>query len=164
MNLGAVLAFEGDAAAATLLAEAMVIFDRLGDQPGRARTLHDLGFVAARQGNHALARARFAASLALFHQLHDRRNGAKCLEGLAGVAVASGQDERAARLFGAAEALREAIGAPLPPSYCVSYEENVGSVRASLAAAPLVAAWAEGRAMSLEEAVAYALRGATETA
>ncbi len=157
MNLGAVLAFQGDAAAATLLAEAMAIFDRLGDQLGRARTLHDLAFVAARRGDQALAGAHFAASLALFHQLHERRNAAKCLEGLAGVAVASGQDERAARLFGAAEALREVIGAPLPPSYRVSYDENVGSLRAHLAAAPVAATWAEGRAMSLEEAVAYAL-------
>ena len=157
MNLGAVLAFQGDAAAATLLAEAMAIFDRLGDQLGRARTLHDLAFVAARRGDQALAGAHFAASLALFHQLHERRNAAKCLEGLAGVAVASGQDERAARLFGAAETLREVIGAPLPPSYRVSYDENVGSLRAHLAAAPVAATWAEGRAMSLEEAVAYAL-------
>jgi hypothetical protein len=56
-----------------------------------------------------------------------------------------------------AEALREAIGAPLPPDERPDYEREVAHVRAQLDEAAFKAAWQEGRVMTLEEAVAFAL-------
>ena len=82
------------------------------------------------------------------------------LEYLARVAGGLGQPERAARLFGAAEALREAIGAPLPPSGRDDHEREVAAARAHLDEHAFVQALAEGQAMSLEQAIAYALEGA----
>jgi hypothetical protein len=63
------------------------------------------------------------------------------------------QPEHAARLFGATEAVREALGAPVPPSERADYERHVAAVRAALDAA----AWAAGRAMALEDAIVLAL-------
>ncbi|MFN8499018.1 MAG: tetratricopeptide repeat protein [Anaerolineae bacterium] len=157
MNLGATAAFQGDPQAEPLLQEAMTLFERLGHKYGRARTLHDLGFLAADQGDFALADARFAQSLVLFHELGDRRNEAKCLEGLARVSAALHHPERAAHLLGAAETLRDKMESPLPPSYRAAYERTVASVRGELDAPTLARAWAEGKAMTLEAAVAYAL-------
>ena len=79
------------------------------------------------------------------------------LEGLAAAAEAHGQTERAARLFGAAEAWREVAGTPLSPVQRAGYEREVAAVRAQLDAARFAAAWAQGRAMSLEQAIAYAV-------
>ena len=62
-----------------------------------------------------------------------------------------------ARLWGAAAALREEIGAPLPAHERRHYEEAQASARGRLDEAMWAAAWAEGRAMPLEQAVAYAL-------
>ena len=47
-------------------------------------------------------------------------------------------------LLGAAEAVRQHIGAPLPPVYRADYERSVAAARALLSE-KLFAAWAEGR-------------------
>jgi hypothetical protein len=76
---------------------------------------------------------------------------------LAGVAGGWGDVERAARLWGAAEALREAIGAPLPPNLTPYHDGLVAAIRAGADEEAWAAAWAAGRALPLEEAIAAAL-------
>ena len=61
------------------------------------------------------------------------------------------------RLFSAAEALREAIASPLAPSDRPTYDRDVTAARAQLDELAARAAWEEGRAMLLEQAIAYAL-------
>ncbi len=157
MDTGATAHAQGDPAASALLEESLTIFQSLGDKLNVACCLHDLGAVAARQGDQMLARSRFTTSLGLFREVRDRRNLIKCLEGLAGVSVTEGRVEKAARLFGASEALREALGTPLPGSYRANYERNLSIVREQLDEASVAATWAEGRAMTMEQAIAYAL-------
>jgi len=74
-------------------------------------------------------------------------------------AAAQGQAQRAARLLGSAEALRETIGAPLPVSDRAHYDYDryAASIRVALGEERMAAAWAEGRAMTLEQAIACAL-------
>jgi hypothetical protein len=69
---------------------------------------------------------------------------------------------RAVRLWGAAEKLRERIGAPLPPVDQTKHTQTVADARTYLDVATFAAAWAEGRAMPLEQVVAYALTAAVE--
>ena len=64
---------------------------------------------------------------------------------------------RAARLFGAAEALRESVCVPLPRVHCADYERDVAAARTQLDEATFAVAWAAGQAMTLEQAIAYAL-------
>ena len=64
---------------------------------------------------------------------------------------------RAARLFGAAEGLRQAMGALLPPVHRAEHDRSVAAVRTALGEGAFAAAWAEGRAMSLDEVVALVL-------
>jgi len=95
------------------------------------------------------------------------------LEGLGTVAVSAREGAaepeidmagaiRAARLFGAAEALREAIGAAMDQTEQTTYDQSIGSIRARLGTEEFAAAWAEGRAMAMEEAVEYALEAGQE--
>jgi non-specific serine/threonine protein kinase len=79
------------------------------------------------------------------------------LEDLAAVLAAQGEATRAAQLWGAAEALREEIGAPLAPAERSRYEAAVASAREDCPDAAFESAWAEGRVMTPEAAIAYAV-------
>ena len=68
---------------------------------------------------------------------------------------------RAARLCGAAESLLERIGAVMVLTDPADLERTVAAGRAQLGEEGFAAAWAEGRRMSLEQAVAYATSGLT---
>jgi hypothetical protein len=116
-----------------------------------------MGNAAHRQGDYATACAFYEKSLTIRRELGDERGVIECLEGFAHAACAQGQGERAAQLFGAAEALREAIGAPLPSIDRADYDRSVAAARVVLGEEAFLAAWAAGRAMTMEQAVAYAL-------
>jgi hypothetical protein len=77
---------------------------------------------------------------------------------MADVAIGEEQPRRGVRLLGAADRLRETIGAPLPPQEQVDHERRLAALRAALDEPTFDAAWAEGRAMTLEEAVAEAMK------
>lgn len=81
------------------------------------------------------------------------------LEYTAGIIGAQGRFDEATRLFGAADAAREATGTVRFASHQEAYEADLATVRAGLGEEAFVAAWQEGRAMSLDEAFAYSSRG-----
>ena len=112
--------------------------------------------MALSQGSYAHAKAHYDESLSLRQALGDTEGIAAALEGLAGVAQGQGQPLSAARLYGAAQALRDAIGAPLPPTDHAFYERTLADVRVQLEAAPFEKAASEGRAFTLAQAIADA--------
>jgi non-specific serine/threonine protein kinase len=71
--------------------------------------------------------------------------------------MAQGQAEKAVRLFGAAAALRASIGSVIDPADQANYERNRKSLQDKLGKERFAAARDEGRAMNMEQAVAYAL-------
>ena len=79
------------------------------------------------------------------------------LEAMAGVAGARGQAQRAARLWGAAQAFREDMGAPLPSDELAMLEPYLTTARSLVEEEVWEAARAEGRAMTPEQAMEYAL-------
>jgi predicted ATPase/DNA-binding CsgD family transcriptional regulator len=84
------------------------------------------------------------------------------LEALAGLAALGESFQEAARLFGAAEAARDAHGLARYSVDGQAYEADVERVRAALPDEEFRVAWQQGRAMSLDDAVAYASRGRGE--
>lgn len=137
--------------------ESLANYKHLDDKQGISDMLSELGLVARYQGNYQQAVSLLKESLSLERELRDKRSIALCLERLAGVNCALGQPERAARLFGVAEVLREAIGAPVAASDRAGYECDVADVRAALDEAVFAREWAQGRTMTLEQALEYAL-------
>jgi hypothetical protein len=81
---------------------------------------------------------------------------AEGLEGLGTALCALGQTARVVRLLGAATALREAIGAPMPLCDRARQTRSRDQARATLGEAAFGAAWAEGQALSLDEAATLA--------
>ena len=134
-------------------------FTAVGDKKGVIVSLHHLGMAAAMEGEHNQARAMHEQALALCEEVGDTRFLLRSLAGLAGVARAQGQGERAARLLGAVDALMETMFPPMRPYERTESEVAVAAVRAALSEERFAAVWAEGRAMSPEEAVRYALSG-----
>ena len=70
----------------------------------------------------------------------------------------TGKSRAAARLYGAAEKLRESVGGRVQRGDLPDYESGRAMLKAALTAADLDRLWAEGRAMTTEEAVDYALK------
>jgi hypothetical protein len=97
--------------------------------------------------------------LAMQRDLGYKRGIAFTLRVLGHLAHHEGASARAARLMGAAIALREALGIIVVPNDRAEYDRIVESARARLGEATFASAWAEGRAMSLEQAIALALEG-----
>lgn len=108
----------------------------------------------AAQGDYAAARTLYEESFALGREMDDKALIASYLEGLADLNVAQGEALWAARLWGAAEALRETMNISLPPEYRSDYERAVATARPLLGEKIFAAAWAEGRAMTPEQALA----------
>jgi non-specific serine/threonine protein kinase len=144
---------------ATLLEESQSILRELGTKLTLAQTLSTLGETVLRQGDGTRAAAVYREGLALAAEAGSKTEVVGCLEGLAEVALTHGQPARAARLWGAAEVLREAIGSPPSPSEGSNphYESALAAARSRLDEAAWEAAWAEGRQMTPEEAIGYAL-------
>ncbi len=81
------------------------------------------------------------------------------LECLAALTVDAGGHREAARLLGSAHALRERMGAVRFKIYESGYEASVAALRDAVGEKDFDIAWAEGTALSTEEAIAYAQRG-----
>jgi DNA-binding CsgD family transcriptional regulator len=83
----------------------------------------------------------------------------ECLGTLAGEA---GSHREAAHLFGAAEAIRLHMGTVRFKVWDAGYEASVAALRNVMGEKDYDSAWAEGAALSIEEAIAYAQRGRGE--
>jgi DNA-binding CsgD family transcriptional regulator len=147
------------ALARTRCEEALQLYEALGHRQGISRALHGLAYVAYKARNYPRAMALSLETLALRRELRDVWGTPSSLEDLADIAGMTGQPERAARLYGAAEALREVIGVPLPPYHRSEYEREVAVTREALGEQAFADAYAAGRALPVEEAVAEALAG-----
>ncbi|MFL5805348.1 MAG: tetratricopeptide repeat protein [Roseiflexaceae bacterium] len=146
------------AQAQALLEECQVLFQQTQAPSAVAEAQFELGRVARARGDGLAAARQLTASLAGYREYWgNKREIAYCLEELAGLAATTQHPVRATRLFGAAEALRASVGIPLPPVHRADYERDVALVRANMDDATFAAAWAAGRAMTIDEAIAEAL-------
>ena len=105
---------------------------------------------AERDAHDALARA---AEIEAYLVIPD------ILECLAALAGDAGSHREAARLFGAAHAIRQRMGAVRFKVWDAGYEASVAALRDAMGEKDFDSAWAEGAALSTEEAIAYAQRG-----
>jgi predicted ATPase/class 3 adenylate cyclase len=166
VSLGRVAARGGDLAAARRhYTEARALQRDSGAAPrmlvGTACRLAELALL---EGEPAAARAGFVEALALARQAGDPGGLAAALEGLATVAAATAGPGRAVTLAGAAAALRERSGRPMPAADRPVYERWLAPASAALDEGARATALAAGRALTSEQAIAYALADAPATA
>jgi predicted ATPase/DNA-binding CsgD family transcriptional regulator/Tfp pilus assembly protein PilF len=135
--------------------EATEIFRELGAWLEIARCLAGVGWVALTRGDLELAAARLAEGLRLNQACGQRLGVARGLEAFAALAAARQQPEQAARLAGAACQLRESLGQPTGIGSRI--EAMLEVARDLLGASTAAALFAEGREMTADDAVGYAL-------
>jgi DNA-binding CsgD family transcriptional regulator len=159
LSLGYTLLLEGDyERGAALNEEAAALLRDHGYKGGSLElALNTLGWAALLQGGHERARTFYEECLILCKELGNKWIASESLEGLACTSAAEGEAEWAARLFGAAEALREAVGYQHVPEEDVWREPYLAATRSRLDEASWQEAWVEGRAMSMEQAIDFAL-------
>ena len=152
--LGELFDYQGKTEMARVrLEESLVIWNELGDKDGKGEALTRLARLEAHQGNVKAARALYKQSLTVMSE-RNHSEIATCLEGLAGVLAALGEPTCAGQIWGAAEALREATSEPMFPIYRTEYECGVASARETLGEQAFAVAWAQGRSMTPQEALA----------
>ncbi len=156
-NLGLAAIYQGDyQRAAQLYAECQPHFEQLGDRGNLSITLVNRGLLAQLQGDSAAAEDLYRQVIIMRHDLGDQGGMAEAFEGLA-EALTKRQPQRAAMLDGAAAALREIFNLPIPPLDQPRYEQQVAATRTLMGESAFAAAWGEGHAMPLAQAIDYAL-------
>jgi predicted ATPase/pimeloyl-ACP methyl ester carboxylesterase/DNA-binding CsgD family transcriptional regulator len=159
--LGLLAHFEGDnAAGRALLEQSLPLLRAVDDRWGTAVALYYLGRVASDQADTATAAARWIESLGICRAQGYLWCVPYLLEGVAVLAVVHGRPVESARLAGAAQALHDTIGAPLPPVWRADLDRRLAPARRALGKVAFAAAWGEGRALSVDEAVAEASQAA----
>ena len=118
--------------------------------------------VAIAQGEPDQAERDAHDALAIAASMQSYLDTSDTLECLAALAGDGGSHREAARLFGAAHAIRQRMGAVRFKIWDAGYEASAAAVRDALGDKDFEAAWAEGAALSTEEAIAYAQRGRGE--
>jgi non-specific serine/threonine protein kinase len=146
-----------------LLEERLAICRELGASDLLIQALGAMGHFVRDEGDYDLARSFYAESLSLRRKMSYQLAVAQSLEDFAALAGREGQAERAIRLLGAAELFCETLGARPPVAVVAEYERTRAAGCMALGEAGFAAAWAEGRALSLEEAVADALSSTRST-
>lgn len=164
-NLGFMASAQGDVRVAhDLYEESLALRRDLGDKLGTAVALNNLGNLAHAQGDNALAGRLYRESLIITHNIGNHREAAAALTGMAAAIQAvsetqagSAGHERAVRLAAAADALLATIGAVMEPELRSLHEVILAAARIKLDEACLADTWNEGKAMTLENVVTYAL-------
>jgi tetratricopeptide (TPR) repeat protein len=156
-KVGLVAFYRGEYARAhALFGESLDIFRQLGDRTGIASLLARLGRSALHQEQYANAQELVWESVQQFVQLGDKRNIIACLEVAAVLAAVRGHSVRAAQLWGATESVRATADMPVSPADRSHDASYLAAVHERLDNARFTAARAEGRALSLDQAIAVA--------
>ncbi len=108
------------------------------------------------------ARRLLAESLAIERESGERLGLAANLEVYGRLAAAQGQLVRAVCLYGSASVLRESVGLDACELGWPDPEPHVDRLRAALGVEAFAEAWEEGRALTLDESLDYALGEAAE--
>ena len=132
-------------------------FQEMRDQHRVNMIYSELAHMDRYEGKYQIAEAAYRKTIMVWQKLGHRPAIAHQLESFAFIAKTREQVERAVRLFGAAEALREKINIPMNPRERTEYDHQLADLRAGMDEKTFIALHAEGRAMTMEEAIEYAI-------
>ena len=157
MALGSTFWGDEDWVTAHLLSQkAYAGFQKLGDRYFQSVTLRHIGFTSVNLGDSTNGIAALRESLLLAQQLHSKYEIGWTLWRFAEAARRMDNSIRAARLYEAARTIFENIGTWWHEDK-LELEKILSACRVELDEAEFITAIAEGRAMTMEQAVAYAL-------
>lgn len=130
----------------------------LGDKTGATFALRRLGHLARIQGDLDRARKCYAEILSQVHEIEELRQTFGTILELAFMREQAGKFAESAQLFGAVETLYPIVYKGMSEFFLAECERTKASCRKNLGKEAFDAAYAEGQAMTLEQAIAYALK------
>ena len=139
--------------------QSLELFRETHNTQGMITCLGQLGLLALIRGDYESAPTLLGESLRLAWELDYKQSIQHCLYTLACVTACREQPVRAARLLGVVESMEDAYGAHLTPIILslTDYEGHLSRGRTQLGEEEFAVAWASGKAMSLGQAIEYAL-------
>ncbi len=143
--------------------EAMATLEGLeGNDFPRAGAFNCLAEIARGRGDLPLAKRLYGKAIRELHKSGNSAAGGVGANfyGLGLLAVSDDEARRATILFSAQDSLLERLRMVHAPSMKPEFDHGVASARACLEEAEWAAAWSQGRAMSLDEMIAFALEEA----
>ena len=153
-NLGVVAQLLGQhSKAQALYEEALAIQRSLGDRGMHANLTHNLGSALCLQGDHSQGKAKLKEALAVRAELSYRGGIVDSLDEFAVLAWLQDQPARAACLWGRAARLREEIGSGQSPRALAGDNPYLAAARTAMGGKAFETAWAEGRAMALDQVI-----------
>jgi predicted ATPase/class 3 adenylate cyclase len=141
-----------------LLEESLEFFENVGDRRGGVVANRRSAEAELNLGKEDVARKHIESGLVLAKEINDTEGAIQLLGLSALVARKSSQLERSARLYGAFEYLKKDITFRDRFHYDEELVRFIPATRTELGEETFTALWEEGQAMSLDEAVKYALR------
>ncbi len=160
VGLGLTHAIMGDDTTARPYTEAgQQAFRIVGDRWWAAIATSHLGSFAFHDADYGLAGRYWRETLPIFMEFGDKHHFAYGLSFVSTLLLMDGDAVGAARLLGAEEIMRQAYAVPRMPLYATSYQKHIAAVQLVLGEAKFATAWAEGRALSVDQAMAEALAG-----
>src|SRR5258708_3940632 len=138
-------------------AESLPIAQQFGDAHRITMIESELAHMQRYEGHYQQAEAAYRDTIRAWQKLGHRAAIAHQLESFGFVARAQNQLSRAARLLGAAASLRDKIKIPMSSQERVEYDRELAGLRAGLEDHTFDELWAEGRALTMEAAIQYAI-------
>lgn len=117
----------------------------------------DLAHLLRQEGNYVEAIPAYHETIKEWQRMGHRSAIAHQLECLAFIAKSLEQVEKATKLLGAAEALRQRIEIDMTPPEREEYDKEVADLKANMDEKELASFWAEGRSLTMDEAIEFAL-------
>ncbi len=144
-------------AAKRIFEDGRKIFKRIGSLNFQLVMHSEIGHVERHMGNLSQAKAIYQETIKGWKEIGNRSAIAHQLECFGFLAISDEEPQRAIKLFSAAETLREKVQSPMADYERVEYDQAMMQLRAMLAEAEFNAFWAEGRSMTMEQAIQLAL-------
>jgi len=158
LGMGMVESVQGNYdTAKQLFEDGLKIFRRLQNKYFQTALTSELGHIARHSGDIGHAKKIYHETLREWKDLGNRAAIAHQLECFAFLAINDEEPQRAIRLFGAAEALRERSQATMTEPERIEFGNAVAQLRSLLTESEFNALWAEGRSMTMEQAIQLAL-------
>jgi hypothetical protein len=150
--------YRGELGEARKHADLMLDLHReMGDQLAVTDHQSGMAHIARQMGNYQQALALYRETLPDWQKIGHRGAVAHQLECFAFIARAQEQGERAVKLMSAAEALRQSSSSARTPQEQIEYDREVASLRAGMDEKTFDLLWADGRSMSMDQAIDFAM-------
>jgi non-specific serine/threonine protein kinase len=137
--------------------EGLALAKQTKEQDIIVRIILGLGEALRRKQDLTQAKINYEEAIAICQKQNFTWHYCDCLEGLGMAAIDQGRVAKGARLLGAWETMRTSVFTLEFPFMVRERESHIAAARAQLSEDEFNQAWAEGKAMSTEEAVKFAL-------